>query len=203
MKKTFVLLMLLGVFAINAQEFHYGAKLALNRTSIKTDDSDVNNYLKGKLGFEVGFMGEYMFNDNLALASELKYATAGDYLEMSISGMDVKSHVNTSYLQIPVMARYYFNESLSLEAGPQIGFLLSAKYDTETSFNGNTVSDSGDMKDQFNSTDFGLNVGAGYKMENGLFINLRYTLGLSDIDKDENSTSKNNSIQFGVGYFFN
>ncbi len=204
MKKTVLLFaLLLSIAGIKAQEFHYGAKLALNRTSLPSNDSDTNKYLKGKIGFEVGFMGEYMFNDNFALAGELKYATAGDYLEMSTSGLDFKSHVNLSYVQVPVMARYYINESFSLEAGPQLGFLTSAKYDTTTSYNGNSQSDSGDMKDQIQSTDFGFNLGAGYKMENGLFINLRYTLGISDIDKEDNSTTKNNSIQFGVGYFFN
>ncbi|RZJ55928.1 MAG: PorT family protein, partial [Flavobacterium sp.] len=32
-----------------------------------------------------------------------------------------------SYLNVPIMAKYYVIEKLSLEAGPQIGFLLSAK----------------------------------------------------------------------------
>jgi len=204
MKKTVLLFaLLLSIAGVKAQEFHYGAKLALNRTSFTTDDSDTNKYLKGKLGLEAGLMGEYMFNDNLGLVAELKYASAGDYMEMSQSGVDFKSYIYLSYVQVPVMARYYFNENLSLELGPQIGFLTSADYETEVSYDGNTETDSGDLKDNFESSDFGLNIGAGYKMENGLFFNLRYTVGLSDIDVDKNSTAKNNSIQFGIGYFFN
>ena len=36
------------------------------------------------------------------------------------------SSVNLNYLNIPLMAKYNLTKEFSLEAGPQIGFLLSA-----------------------------------------------------------------------------
>ncbi len=56
-------------------------------------------------------------------------------------------------------------------------------------------------------TDFGVNLGLGYKMENGLNFGARYNLGLSDnLDVDdfeaEGAEYKNSVIQISVGYFF-
>ncbi|MNQ60224.1 hypothetical protein D3C85_744960 [compost metagenome] len=90
------------------------------------------------------------------------------------------------------MGKYYVTKGLSVEAGPQIGFLLAAKNEKT------------DVKDSFNIFDFGVNFGLGYKLDNGLNFGARYNLGLTDINNLENSSSKNkNSVfQISVGYFF-
>jgi hypothetical protein len=100
------------------------------------------------------------------------------------------------YLSIPVMAKYYVAEGFSLELGPQIGFLLSSKMKVDD--------ESEDFKDETESMDFGLGLGAGYKMENGLFLDARYVLGMSNVAKDmeADETIKNNVLQFSVGYKF-
>jgi hypothetical protein len=90
------------------------------------------------------------------------------------------------------MGKYYVTKGLSLEAGPQIGFLLSAKND-------NT-----DVKNSFKTFDFGVNFGLGYKLENGLNFGARYNFGLSNINNLDDSSSKykNGVFQIYVGYFF-
>ena len=90
------------------------------------------------------------------------------------------------------MGKYYLTKGFSLEAGPQIGFLLSAKNDKT------------DVKDSFNTVDFGVNFGLGYKLDNGLNFGARYNLGLSDINNIDNSSNKNRIgvFQLSVGYFF-
>ena len=96
------------------------------------------------------------------------------------------------------MAKYYVAEGLSLEAGPQIGFLIKAEVkDNDTPL-------SVDVKDSFKSIDFGFNIGAGYKLESGLNFGLRYNLGLSDISNSDNEDAKwkNRVLQFSVGYTF-
>lgn len=74
-----------------------------------------------------------------------------------------------NYLNIPVLAKYYITDAFSVEAGPQIGFLLSAKSRGE------------DIKDLFKSTDYGLNLGIGYDFTENFALGVRYTIGLSDI----------------------
>lgn len=90
------------------------------------------------------------------------------------------------------MGKYYVTKGFSVEAGPQIGFLLSAKHEKLN------------VKDSFNTFDFGVNFGLGYKLENGLNFGARYNLGLTDINNIDGSSSKNKNgvIQISVGYFF-
>ena len=94
------------------------------------------------------------------------------------------------------MAKYYVTEGLSLEAGPQIGFLIKAEAGTDDV--------SVDVKDDFKSIDFGFNFGTGYKLESGLNFAARYNLGLSDIsdDNESNIKVKNSVFQLSVGYTF-
>lgn len=64
--------------------------------------------------------------------------------------------------------------------------------------------ESDDFKDEMETVDFGLNIGAGYQLENGLLFNARYCYGLSNIVKDAGDEwYKNNVFQFSVGYKFN
>jgi len=97
------------------------------------------------------------------------------------------------------MAKYYVADGFSLEAGPQIGLLVSTTDEYED--------EEDDIKDFLKSTDFGINFGLGYKLESGLNFTARYNIGLSDnLDADDFETDgaeyKNSVIQFSVGYFF-
>ena len=90
------------------------------------------------------------------------------------------------------MAKYYVAKSFSLEAGPQIGFLTSAKIEDE------------DVKDFVSSTDFSFNFGAGYDFTENLSAGLRYNLGLTnvwDFDGSEDSI-KNGVFSVSLGYKF-
>ncbi len=76
---------------------------------------------------------------------------------------DIDESLNANYLLIPLMAKFYATEQFSLEFGPQVGFLMSAKIDGE------------DVKDAFKSNDFALNFGAGYDATENINIGLRYS----------------------------
>ena len=94
------------------------------------------------------------------------------------------------------MAKYYATEALSIEVGPQVGFLINS----EEEFEGETF----DTKDITSNVDFGLNFGLGYKLASGLNFSARYNLGLSNVDdSDFDVEIKNSVFQFSVGYFFN
>jgi hypothetical protein len=198
MKKLFfIAVLVISMTSLKAQSTHFGAKLGVNSTtmSISGDSAEMEKYSDGKYGLSVGLVGDFMLSEQFAVSGEINYAMAGDVFSLD----DAKITYYLSYIQIPVMAKYFINESFYLNAGPQIGFLMSA--DGEAEYNGST--DSQDVKDEFESTDFGLNIGAGYKFDNGLFLDLRYSAGLSDIVKEEETTAKNNGFLFSVGYFFN
>ena len=180
MKK--VLLTALAVFAFsfaNAQDPKYGVKGGLNMSSNSGDG------LKSITSFHLGGFAQFKMNDKFAIQPELLYSAQGAKSDFGT--------LNLNYINIPVMAKYNVADAFSIEAGPQIGFLMSATFASV------------DYKDQCNSTDFGFNLGAGYDLNETMSLGLRYTMGLTNVEKDvagQASNSKNSNIQLSFGYKF-
>ena len=197
MKKLFfaVILTAITMTSMNAQKF--GAKLGLN---IATLSGDVTN-TKMKMGANIGAVAEFEITEQFTFQPELVFSMQGtkydngDSIE-GLGGLD-DPRLKLTYINVPLMAKYYVTESLSLQAGPQVGFLMSAN---SAGFAGG---DDVDVKDNMNSFDYGVNFGAGYMMDFGLFIDARYNLGLANTADSDDYTVKNNVISVSVGYFFN
>lgn len=101
--------------------------------------------------------------------------------------------LNMNYINIPVMAKYAVADKFNLQAGPQIGFLMSAKYEGV------------DVKELMKSMDFGINLGAGYDLTEKMSLDLRYNLGLAQTQKElmtGDTAAKNSVIQLSFGYKF-
>ena len=183
MKKILLLAVVtvLGFTNVNAQEIKFGAKGGLNFASISGDNT---KDIKTVTSFNFGVLSEIPISEKFSFQPELMYSGQG------FSFND--DTIALSYLNIPLMGKYYLTKGLSVEAGPQIGFLFSAKNDKT------------DIKDSFNTFDFGANFGLGYKLDNGLNFGVRYNLGLTDINNLDNYSGKNKNgvLQVSVGYFF-
>lgn len=183
MKKVLLLAVVtvLGFTNVNAQKIKFGAKGGLNFANISGDNT---KGIDAVTSFNFGILSEIPISDKFSFQPELMY-----------SGQGYSFNDNTialSYLNIPLMGKYYVTKGLSLEAGPQIGFLLAAKNEKTN------------VKDSFNTFDFGVNFGLGYKLDNGLNFGVRYNLGLTDINNLDNYSGKNKNgvLQLSVGYFF-
>ena len=201
MKK--IILTAAAVFAFsfaNAQDVKFGAKAGLNISSITGDNTED---VSSKIGFQVGGFAEIKISDKFAIQPELLYSAQGSKEKFSEEGFSYKATGKLGYLNIPVMAKYYVTEGFSLEAGPQLGFLLSAELEeTKTEF-GESVTTSTDVKEFTNSIDFGFNLGAGYDVTENINLGVRYSIGLSNILKDSEDSKQNNSnIAIAVGYKF-
>lgn len=119
-----------------------------------------------------------------------------------------------NYINVPIMAKYFITDNFAVEAGPYVGFLASANSKGSVKAAGMTEEFDEDIKDELNSVDFGLGLGASFNMESGFFVGARYNLGLSTIEKDytenvggnqitvEAADIKNGVIQVSVGYKF-
>ncbi len=182
MKK--IILTAVAVFAFsfaNAQDAKYGVKGGLNMASNSEDGAS------SLVAIHLGGFAEFKINDKFAVQPELIYSAQG----AKFSDAGVSTTFNLNYINIPVMAKYYVADAFSLEAGPQIGFLMSAK-------NGSL-----DYKEFCNSTDFGINLGAGYDLNEKMTLGFRYNMGMSDVLKDQQTgTSQNSVIQLSFGYKF-
>ena len=196
MKKLliFTAIALFGFTNVNAQDVNFGAKAGVNFASITGDDI---GELDSKTSFHVGVVAEIVISEKFSFQPELLYSAQG----ATLSGFDVDVDLNLDYLNLPLMAKFYVGEGFSLEAGPQVGYLLSAKVKAS----GVGESEEEDIKDVVKGIDFGVNFGIGYKLDIGLNFGARYNLGLSNDNDDPESPDdsyKNSVIQVSVGYFF-
>ena len=59
-----------------------------------------------------------------------------------------------------------------------------------------------DLKDYTNSIDFGVGLGLTYNITNDVFVQGRYTLGLTEIYKSpvEKNNIKDGNVQIAIGY---
>jgi hypothetical protein len=155
-----------------------------------------------------GVYAEIPVSKAFSIQPELLYSRQGGTQDGSLvfqeGNFNYESTFNLSYLTVPIMAKFYVAKGLSLEAGPQIGFLLKSEVDIEVNANALFVSQSEstteDVKDFTKSNDFAFNIGAGYQLNSGLNFNLRYNIGLTDAYEDIDA--KNSVFQVGVGYTF-
>ncbi|ABQ03163.1 porin family protein [Flavobacterium johnsoniae] len=194
MKKIILAAIAVMTFSFaNAQQTRFGVKGGLNLSNWAGGDvSDT----KALVGFHVGGFAEIKIIEKLAIQPELLFSTQGTKFDGGafLGDFDVK----TNYLNIPVLAKYYIVEKFSVEAGPQLGILLSAKSNGE------------DVKDGFKTVDFGFNLGAGYHFTDNVSVNLRYTIGLSpladnaDIENegDYYDSAKNSVLALSFAYKF-
>lgn len=188
MKKLFRLFAaacMIGTAGLYAQDVTFGAKAGLNLSNAGGDAEDTDMLT----AFYVGGFADIALSDQFSVQPELLYSAQG--FKQDFAGNEVETKLN--YLNIPIMAKYYVTEELNVQAGPQVGILLSAE-----------AADI-DVKDATNGVDFGINFGLGYEMESGLRVDARFNLGLGDTtdDDDAGDTSVTNQvIQVGVGYAF-
>jgi len=173
----------------SAQHVNIGIKAGLNVYNINNDNGASYD---SKLGFNAGLIGHIHLSKKVALQPEVVYSGQG--AKFTTAGVETK--YNLAYINVPLMLQYMFDNGFRLQAGPQVGFLASAKAET-----GNTKTD---FKDNMNSVDFALGAGVGYvNPPTGFGVDARYNLGLSDINKNSPVKSTNRGFQLGVFYLLN
>ena len=136
-----------------------------------------------KLGLQGGVFAEFIFN-NFAIQPELLFSMQGAKFSEVENGISNNAFLKNNYVNIPLMAKYYIFDGFCIEAGPQLGLLLSAKVKVKVS--GRSKPETGNYKSMLNNFDFSFNLGASYLIPNtplGFYV--RYSLGITDIIKDK------------------
>jgi len=158
-----------------------GAKLGPNLANISGESGNKIRFA-GHLGIYTIISLDYF----LKLQFDFMYSQQGHGSDSGDGGL------NLSYINIPILARYEMSYNINLNAGLQVGFLLSAKtkiFDAKF-----------DVKNQFKTIDIGLPLGIGLDFSDKKFnVNLRYIIGLSNISSNTGETRKNNVFQISVG----
>ena len=193
--KKFVLSLglLMGVAcAANAQEARFGVKAGVSLASVSGKNT---SEAKNLVGATAGVMGDISFSDLISFHPELLFSQKGVKFEDNRS----TGQTRTSYLDVPLLLRVKA-DGLFFEAGPQAGFLLGLKSESDILGLGTLTSTStqGTRK-----IDLGYVAGVGYQLPQGLEIGLRYNGGISDLsDPSGGSAVRNSVFQLQVGYLF-
>lgn len=160
--------------------FKVGVRAGLNIANLSIDPALPSAIDKSSIvGAKYGVMAEFGFVPMFAIQVEPMIVRKGT----KISGLGIDATSKLSYLDIPILLKLKIPTpvlSPYVFAGPDLGFLLSAT--------GTVNGVDSDIKDQFNSIDFTLDIGAGLSFDVAplvtLMIDARYSLGLPDIYSD-------------------
>lgn len=148
-----------------------GVKGGLNLYNIHNDN---NTSFDQRTGFNFGLLGHIHHDSQWAIQPELLYSAQG------------AKNDNLDYLNIPVLIQYMFDNGFRIQAGPQVGFMVSS-----------------DNNNTYKPIDLALSAGVSYVVPStGFGLDLRYNHGLTDISESSDVKSTNRGIQFGLFYLF-
>ena len=194
MKKIIFLAAALVISAAAFSQTSFGLKSGLSLANLTNSEGEA----KFKPSIYAGGFMEFSLNYIISVSPELYYSRQGFHAEED----DVKMNLRLNYMNLPVLVKLYVADNLSLDLGPQVGFLLNSKVWVKSGGVSATMDVPNEyMPVELNSVDVSFAMGLTYNLGN-FFLQGRYNLGLTDIAKDDPDHSKNSVIQFGVGYRF-
>lgn len=153
-------------------EFKYGVRGGYNISNL---DFDPNPNFENKHRNNMVFGGfvEYFTSESFSISAELQYSAEG-------GGKDESLRV--TYIQLPILFKYHFSSNFAIGVGPQAG---QKTWSHEDGFKNNAFS--------------GV-AGIEYMLSDTVFLDARYTYGLTNILDDSSSfEARNTNIQFGIG----
>lgn len=186
----------------------FGLRAGVNLASLEVDDDnnatpDFDN--NSKTSFHAGVFVNIPVGGNFRIQPELSYSGQGSKIKGSLitSPSTQESYeLDYHYIAVPVMAQIQTNGGFFVEAGPQVGFLISARQERNTGAEA-------DLEDFLRKTDFAVAGGLGYLTRIGLGLNARYVHGLSNVYNNDASGGQlrdaeisNRVIQLGLTYHF-
>ncbi|GAB5472125.1 MAG: porin family protein [Maribacter sp.] len=196
MKKTvvFIVCAFIGLSTSNAQVIQGTSNVGGGSSA----DTEFN------IGVKAGFGASTFFGSGFTGISARPSVYAGGIAEIpaffdgfylqpelvfSLQGADVGlDNLNLYYLNIPLMCKYHITEEIAVELGPQIGFLVADSWDDPVTGS------------ETNKINLGINIGGGYRLNENLYFQLRFSPGFTKILDDINLT--NGVFQVGAAYFF-
>jgi hypothetical protein len=177
-----------------------------------------------KLGFVGGAYATAHINERFGVRLEALYFKKGgegdnsgqlfvyDEFDILMGVIDVsgKNTVTLDYFEIPLLAVFSFpagaTTTFDVFAGPALAFKTAAEFETEVTLSvegySQTATETVDIGDEVNGTDFGGVLGAGLTFNLttvSLFAEARWTFGFTNVPEDDDADFKNSAFGFMVG----
>ncbi|AUP79075.1 porin family protein [Flavivirga eckloniae] len=181
MKNLFLLAIAITSFSLtsNAQNIKFGFKAGVNFAALSGDSNTLGSSLDGRTGYHIGAVAQLGIAKKFAIQPEVLYSAQG------------LKDVDVDYINVPVLVKFKFAKFFSVEAGPQLGFVIN-----------NDIPKESEPKD-FNFSGV-IGVGAEYK---SYFVQLRFTPGgvgkhnLGSSLVGTSSQVQNEMLQISIGYY--
>lgn len=186
----------------------FGIKGGMNVSSLSNDAGLEDS--KSKIGFNGGVFANIPLASSFSIQPEVLYNNLGS--KVTLTDVNIGSNNYTAeyarhldYISVPLMFQYNFVPNFYLEAGPEFSFLVDARDKYKSTKNGSTTgAESYSLnKDNFNTFNFGIGIGAGYYFTDNIGLTARYVAGATDIYKNNNGDAvRNNNFQVGLAFKF-
>ncbi len=198
-RKYVVGLLLLCLVAIPARaQWSVGGKAGINWSTVRYPKNILNDKASYIVGGQAGAVITYTCNTCFDLQLEVLYATHG-YKDKTLIFNDERGDTmykgysyRIHYIDIPLLVKFFPVAGLNIQAGPQLGI-------------GCTATDSWKGVEAFQQpagAELGMVVGLGYEFNSGLFVDARYTWGLTHSIRDVESAYEGRHIGISLGYRF-
>ena len=194
--KSFYLAVLLTTFfttsEIIAQSFTFGPKVGYNSAKLSGNSFDNFHNNNSLDGMHAGVFLEFRFN-KFAIQPEVLYSTEGGEIEVDMNNETLNHNLNLDYVIVPLMFKYYLTNSIAVEAGPQIGFLM----DKENRFGNLNFEEA-----EFNDLNISGNVGISINLPLSLMLSARYNVGFTNVAENFEADWKHKTLQVSLGLRF-
>ncbi len=207
------LLVLLFGDKVASENFYFSLKLGTNYSNLNGIDNT-----NGKFGYNFGLMANIKLSEKWFLvpefaalsgkgAKDIQYIPSGIPELDNLMGNPDASSMNLNYIDVPVILNYVVSEKFWLGTGPQFSFNTSAKNEYDINLQaGDELDYFQESQLEWNTFDFGWAFELTYNLWDirggkGLNVNLRYTLGITDIIKDNPGDAVTNSV-FQLSFSF-
>ena len=170
-------------------------KIGVNAANMSTFEK--SDY---RIGFAVGAELGYQVIPDFTVSIAALYSQQGTNAHTEWSDGTIK----LDYLNLPIMANYYWDYGITLKVGLQPGINLNAKgtingQKKECDLDGATIDENGNGI-LLRPVMVSLPVGISYETKNNLVFDLRYNIGITDAMKFSNKRATNFVFQFTIGY---
>ena len=203
MKKLFISILLFLFSHAVWTQVSAGPILGINFSNI-AGGKGTNKF---KTGFHAGAFLKFNFSDAIAFQPEMLYSTLGFKQQLIFNKSSVLADTSIthalSYIAFPFLLNITVAGNGFLHIGPQIGYIINAKEKGTilTTTNGASFTQTIDTSNVygFNTTEYALVIGGGYKFDFGLSASLHFTYGFTKLYS--NADGHNFVIGISVAYF--
>lgn len=194
MKKPLLLFVVIFISIINYGQNNFGIFAGANY-SYFTDGFLEKASAERSFGIQIGVLYNLALSKTISFRPKLTFSQQGDHTKTNQTNIFDLGELDYKLTYLNTSLDFKFWDKIYLLAGPQFGFLVDQKPLSR------------DLGKLDSNTDFGLNLGGGFKI-NQLFFELGLYQGLTTLFEYENSFSegttvvKNGHLKLTVGYNF-